>query len=40
MERFEENLSGLMYNYRSPLWTLADNGEWNIYFTWKAGTAH
>jgi hypothetical protein len=32
MERFEENLSGLMYNYRSPLWTLADNGEWNIYF--------
>ena len=32
MERFEENLSGLMHHYRSPLWTLADNGEWNIYF--------
>ena len=32
MERFEENLSGLMHNYRSPLWTLSDNGEWNIYF--------
>ena len=32
MERFVENLSDLMFNFRSPLWTIADNGEWNIYF--------
>ena len=31
-KRFIENLSGLLYDFRNPLWTIHQNGEWVIYF--------
>ena len=31
-ERYIENLSGLLYEFRNPLWSIHQNGEWVIYF--------
>ena len=31
-ERYIENLSGILYDWKNPMWTIQENGEWVIYY--------
>ena len=31
-ERYIENLSGLLYDFKNPMWSIHQNGEWVIYY--------